>query len=389
MPDLSTMKATERHDWLVNRARERGFARVAELAGELGVSSMTIRRDLDQLEDLGLVKRVRGGVVPGTSADPGPESAPAEPQEPRIGVLMPEVTGSPGAANPAAQPPEVGYYFERILSGVRAELQNSGLRPRLAFSPMGTRDSDPEVNRRTLGVERRMVDELIAAGVNGLLFSPNGASGPMDEYLDWLRALPIPVVLMERELGASTAVPSVSSVRSAHEVGVAKALVHLRDLGHKAVYLLRHHQSQTASAIHQGWLAATAAQGLDATLTTVVGELADWPQDVAVDAFLRGLLDRGVTALLCHNDNNAYVILRRAAALGIDVPAKLSLISYDDDFAELFDPPVTAVAPPRFYVGRMAARLLLDRFAGALPNVAHVRVEPHLAIRESTGPALH
>jgi DeoR family fructose operon transcriptional repressor len=40
---------------------ERGFVRIDELAGELGVSQMTIRRDLDELEALGVARRVRGG----------------------------------------------------------------------------------------------------------------------------------------------------------------------------------------------------------------------------------------------------------------------------------------------------------------------------------------
>jgi DeoR family fructose operon transcriptional repressor len=49
-----------------------GHVRVAELADRLGVSEMTVRRDLDQLADLGVVHRVRGGAVstaPQTFAD--------------------------------------------------------------------------------------------------------------------------------------------------------------------------------------------------------------------------------------------------------------------------------------------------------------------------------
>jgi DeoR family fructose operon transcriptional repressor len=49
-----------------------GHVRVAELADRLGVSEMTVRRDLDQLAELGVVHRVRGGAVstePQTFAD--------------------------------------------------------------------------------------------------------------------------------------------------------------------------------------------------------------------------------------------------------------------------------------------------------------------------------
>lgn len=40
-----------------------GSVRIDALAGELAVSEMTIRRDLDELEKLGVARRVRGGAV--------------------------------------------------------------------------------------------------------------------------------------------------------------------------------------------------------------------------------------------------------------------------------------------------------------------------------------
>ncbi len=45
------------------RIRENGSVRIDELAVHLGVSEMTIRRDLDELEALGTARRVRGGAV--------------------------------------------------------------------------------------------------------------------------------------------------------------------------------------------------------------------------------------------------------------------------------------------------------------------------------------
>ena len=42
---------------------ERGAVRIDELARDFGVSEMTIRRDLDELEALGVARRVRGGAI--------------------------------------------------------------------------------------------------------------------------------------------------------------------------------------------------------------------------------------------------------------------------------------------------------------------------------------
>ena len=55
---------TERRQWLIARARETGRIEVAEVASTLGVAVETIRRDLNELEDIGFVRRVHGGAIP-------------------------------------------------------------------------------------------------------------------------------------------------------------------------------------------------------------------------------------------------------------------------------------------------------------------------------------
>jgi DeoR/GlpR family transcriptional regulator of sugar metabolism len=52
-----------RHARLVETARRRGFLLVTDIAAELGVSEMTIRRDLVELERDGLLSRTHGGAV--------------------------------------------------------------------------------------------------------------------------------------------------------------------------------------------------------------------------------------------------------------------------------------------------------------------------------------
>jgi DeoR family fructose operon transcriptional repressor len=54
----------ERRARIMNRLLERGRVDVSELAGEFGVTSETIRRDLTALEHERLVRRVHGGAVP-------------------------------------------------------------------------------------------------------------------------------------------------------------------------------------------------------------------------------------------------------------------------------------------------------------------------------------
>ena len=57
-----TEAGAQRRAWVLGRLREVGVLSVADLARELGVSHMTVRRDLQRLETTGQVRTVHGGV---------------------------------------------------------------------------------------------------------------------------------------------------------------------------------------------------------------------------------------------------------------------------------------------------------------------------------------
>lgn len=57
------MLAAERHAIIIERIQENGSVQVDELATELEVSAMTIRRDLEKLQTEGKIERCHGGAV--------------------------------------------------------------------------------------------------------------------------------------------------------------------------------------------------------------------------------------------------------------------------------------------------------------------------------------
>lgn len=80
-PVIRSEAAAQRRAWILSRLRTVGFLAVNDLARELGVSHMTVRRDLHALEETGDVRMVHGGVsltpdalrnsaVPGSAAFP-------------------------------------------------------------------------------------------------------------------------------------------------------------------------------------------------------------------------------------------------------------------------------------------------------------------------------
>ena len=68
------MLASQRRSRIAELVDLHGAVRVSDLVSELGVSDMTVRRDIDQLAERGLLERVHGGAVAvggRTSDEPG------------------------------------------------------------------------------------------------------------------------------------------------------------------------------------------------------------------------------------------------------------------------------------------------------------------------------
>ncbi|MFC7307847.1 DeoR/GlpR family DNA-binding transcription regulator [Streptomyces monticola] len=64
MSENQNLLAEQRRAMIVDEVRRRGGVRVNELTRKLGVSDMTVRRDLDALARQGVLEKVHGGAVP-------------------------------------------------------------------------------------------------------------------------------------------------------------------------------------------------------------------------------------------------------------------------------------------------------------------------------------
>ncbi|MFG2330486.1 substrate-binding domain-containing protein [Streptomyces sp. NPDC048604] len=364
--------AAERHDRLLALVRERGTARVSDLADLLGVSPVTARRDVEALAARGLLDRVHGQV-----SWPRGQGAPA---------------GS-GAAGPAGGlvlgllAPSATYYFAEVIRGAHEAAAKVGARLILRIS-----DYRPDEDRaRTEG--------LLAAGAQGVLVAP-GWRGPEDRlaYGDWLAELPVPAVLLERRADPGTPLDGLDRVVSDHGHGVLLALRHLLGLGHGTPVLVARRDSPTALAVRAGYADALAALGLTAPLPVIdsVSAEAD-PEgfERAVGALREAVGSGLATAALVHNDVDAIQMVQRLAESGLRVPRDLAVIAYDDEVAALADIPLTAVAPPKRQVGRHAAELLVERLTEGHTSPEeeaarrHLSLLPRLRVRASCGAQSH
>ncbi|MFD4858195.1 substrate-binding domain-containing protein [Streptomyces atratus] len=353
--------AAERHDRLLGLVQERGSARVSDLASQLGVSPVTVRRDVEELAGRGLLDRVHGSVS-------WPQDA--------AGAAGPGGTGTGLVLGMLA--PSSTYYFAEVIRGAHEAAARAGARLILRIS-----DYRPqEDHARTEG--------LLSAGAEGLLVAP-GWQHPGDPaaFGGWVASLPVPTVLLERRPTAGSPLDGLDRVCSDHAHGVLLAVRHLVDLGHGAPLLMARADSPTAVAVRSGYEEALAVLRLRApqdVIDSVPAELAPDAFEQAVQALREAVRSGVATAALIHNDVDAIQVVQRLAELGVRVPDDLALIAYDDEVAALADTPLTAVAPPKREVGRHATELLVERLGQDTDTPRrHLALLPQLRVRDSCG----
>lgn len=338
---------------------QRGMVRLADLAREFGVQPVTIRRDVTALADAGLVRRVHGGV---TAA--GPVPAPAA----SIGLRTNERIG--------ALVPSLEFYWPDVIRGAEEEASRRGLRLMLRGSVYHATD------------ERDDINYLIDTGVAGLLLAPTVVGSGGQVIRDWLAESPVPVVLMERTANVGPTRRSVESVVTDHTRGAAMAVHYLASLGHRRIGVALNAQSPHVEQIRAGWESACAELGLETTSVTdiAIPERRDVAYDQTIESIVSTVLDTGTTGLIIHSDPEAVRVLQHAQERGLSIPDRLSVISYDDQVAQLATPSLSAVRPPRRTIGRTAMNLLATRMSDPNRPVHRIQVSPQLTVRESSGP---
>ncbi|WP_329551324.1 substrate-binding domain-containing protein [Streptomyces sp. NBC_00696] len=364
----------QRHERVLALVRERGSLRVAELAAELGVSAVTLRRDVEALAGQGRVRRLHGAVV-----WPGGESA----VEARA-RQVPAVENDRSARAESAESVVIGMIvpttasiFADIVRGAREAVAAQG--GRLVLGVSGHVDTEDAVQ----------AGHLLAGGAEGLLVAPSWSAGvPVGGQEQWLLDRGVPTVLVERAAPPGNPAAALDRVRTDRAHGAAVAVGHFAALGHRRITAVLQ-EGPHADRILAGYESAVRSLGLDdARGAPSVREHGDY--ESSVDHLVDAVRERGVTAALVHGDEDAIVLVPRLQARGIRVPDDLALIAYDDEVAGLADVPLTAVAPPKRSVGEWAAKLLLRRLAergsGHEPSPRqHIELLPELRIRSSCG----
>ncbi|MGI5501303.1 substrate-binding domain-containing protein [Lentzea sp. CA-135723] len=318
----------------------RGTVKVSDLAEELDVSIVTIRRDVEELARLGRLRRGHGVA---RSLTPVAQPEPVRATNGSIALVV----------------PERHTYLYETMNGARRRLEEAGMRVVLHIAP------------QVRGAERPIVEKALTEPVLGLLMSPRWRTSEEESEDDWLADTGVPTVLMERR--PSGHLRAMNSVCSDHWYGMHLAVQHLTDLGHRRIVLAARDDSPTARVLRRAFKEVSA--GLDDAVT-----VSSAPDAGLVEVLRR----RRATAAVLHGDEDALMLVQQLVHAGIEVPRMCSVVSYDDVVASLGSIPLTAVAPPKAEVGRVAAELLLRKLNGEVTAPERIELLPSLKIRSSS-----
>lgn len=289
---------------------------------------------------------------------------------------------------------DLGYRYNALAGGLKK--QQTGLIghivPSIAgpVSPLLARAVESEAQKSGFSVilcnsfesaeqERSNVNVLIERRVDGIVFS-----APL--VIDNVRAVRnrgVPVVIIERR----TEITDFHFVESDNLSGAYEATKYLLDLGHRRIAFIAGPKNAVISKLRtDGYLRAHVDSRLSALPELMAeGDYSRHSGFEAMRAFL-SLKDRP-TAVFAGNDTMAIGAMQAARQAGLDIPTDLSIVGFDDAYADLAIPQLTTVHQPLQEIGMLAAKILLAQIEGGetypLENVLPCRIQE----RESAGRA--
>jgi LacI family transcriptional regulator len=269
-------------------------------------------------------------------------------------------------------------YFTLILSGATEALYEQDMRVVLC----------PTLHEHER--ELTLLDRLMHGTTDGaILLLPTETSDELKalQYRHELKALQahgFPFVVADPRYPLDEGIPAVSA---AHWAGAKAATDHLLTLGHRRIGLITGERGWSATEERlNGYQTALAGAGVLPTPELVVdGDFIMESGYTAANELLD--LSEPPTAIFASNDNMAVGAMRAARERGLQVPADLSIVGFDDSQqASLVTPSLTTVRQPLEELGRTAVSLLIRLLDGQRVEALRVELATRLVVRDSTAP---
>jgi LacI family transcriptional regulator len=272
-----------------------------------------------------------------------------------IAVILETGEGHPDLLHP---------FFQEVLVGLRRAVGASSYDLLLLSGP--ETGDDASYRRR---IRHNRVDGVVLMGARKPRIAEVLAAG-------------VPCMGVDLDVAGSRA----GSVASDNEGGIALAVRHLHDLGHRRIGLIGGPSDTRPGAERLlGFRQAVAGLGL-AVPAEHVREGDYYP--ASGDASMRALLDlpEPPTAVVAASDLMAAGALQAASERGCRVPEDVSVVGFDDiQIAGLLRPALTTIRQDKQGLGRTAAEALVRLITDPELEPPSITLPVELIVRASTG----
>lgn len=335
-----------------NSTRSIGIRDVARVAG---VSTATVSRALNQPDSVSdkLRERISAairelGYIPDASA-----RALSSRRTRTIGAIVPTVDNA---------------MFARGLQALQSYLASQNYLLLLA------------TNEYDLDIELEQARNLVSRGIDGLILRGDTRH---PELRQMLMAHTIPFV----NVGVYEPEKPYPSVGVNNEAAGVRITRHLAELGHRRVALVSaiHRNNDRAQARTRG--ALSVLRQVNAIPPKKWQLQVNYNLDEAKQA-ARILFssDDHPSAVICGNDVIAYGVMLEAIRMGLNVPADVSFVGFDDlDWSRHLNPRLTTIHMPTDEIWVRAGQWLTSTLAGE-PTMPHRELDFSLVVRDSTAP---
>jgi LacI family transcriptional regulator len=267
-----------------------------------------------------------------------------------IGLIVPDIADT---------------FFSVISHAVQEIARENGYLVWLAVS-----DDDP-------AIEAALVEMMAHHPVDGLLLIPVNSR---EKYLKELALGSLPVVTMDRPIEVAT----TDTVGVENRAGARMAVDHLIQHGHKKIICAAANSHLlTMKERITGYQESMRRAKLRCPAEVHLSSQASAKASISE---LFGSRRRPEAVFTANNMSTTWVI-EALRDLNIKIGKEVALIGFDDlEFYALLTPSITAVNQPAAELGRISARLLLQRIRGELTSSSLRTVLPvSLVVRESCG----
>ena len=314
------------------------------------VSRDTVRQAIAQLEEEGLLTRIKGSgtyVNAPEHSSPTPTAASPRPRAMRIGVLMNDLDS---------------YIFPSIIRGINKVLTEKGYSMDLRFTSNHT------------SLEQPFLQAMLSDDVDGLIIEPPKSALPLlNKPLYEKISISIPTVLFH----ARYDIPNLSCITTGNNRGCYELTKYLVNKGHRNIAIICKFDEQTGTERYLGYARALHDLGIP-----LVDSNVRWfPSEDTTLLFTEQnhchlfASIQNATAVICQDDRVAAQLINYLKTINLRVPEDISVVGFDNaEISENFN--LTTMEHPKESFGQFVAEKsslsspgLRERYpASALPR---------------------